>query len=145
MRYNIAEVSYYERKYHAIQYDEEAEKLKRELPKKTVKKAHKILLIILAGIVLLVFTIGAVVIGIGKSKQKLEYEITQYNLAKMEEMFQTGDIDGLMEFYDDLMDRSYVYDKYRQIYRVGYFNRPWTYDRYEDYLRYTQEYHDLNT
>lgn len=123
-------------------FDKEAEAIKKDLPKKAVKKAHKLLLIILAGIILLLFTFAIVWIGMAKGKQKLEYEIMQHNIARMEEMFQDGDVEGLMEYYDNLTDRSYVYDKYRQIYRVGYFNRPWVYERYEDYLKYTKEYHE---
>lgn len=125
---------------HAL--DKEAETIKKELPKRAVKKAHKILVIVLAAIVLLIFTFAAVWISLGKGKQKIEYEIMQHNLAKMEEQFQNGDIDRLMEYYDNLTDRSYVYEKYRQIYRVGYFNRSWVYERYEDYLKFTKEYQD---
>lgn len=123
-------------------FDKQAEQMQRELPGKTLKKAHKILMFILVAVIVVVFVAGVLWIGIGKSKQKVEYEITQYNLNKMEEMFQTGDIDGLMEYYDGLVDRSHVYDKYRQIYRVGFFNRPWAYERYEDYLTYTNAYYE---
>lgn len=121
-------------------FDKEAERMRKELPKKAVRKAHKILLFILAAIIVLIFAIGALVIGISKSRQRVEYEIMQHNISKMEEMFQAGDIDELMEYYDKLIDRSSAYDKYRQIYRVGFFNRPWVYDRYKDYQTYTEEY-----
>lgn len=121
-------------------FDEEARQMQRDLPKKTVKRAHKILMIILAAIILLTFVIGALGIGISKSKEKVEYELIQHHISKMEELFQAGQIDALMEYYGNLSDRSYSYEKYGQIYDVGYFDRKWVFERYEDYCRLSETY-----
>ncbi len=126
-------------------FDEEARKMQQELPKKTVKKAHKILILVLVGIVVLIFSIGAISIGVAKSKEKVEYELTQYHLAKMEELYQAGDIDGLMEYYNELDSRPSAYAKFAQIYEVGYFNRRWVFERYENYLKHTENYHQTDS
>ena len=126
-------------------FDEEARKMQKELPKKTVKKAHKILLVVLAGIIVLTFVIGAIGIGIAKSKEKVEYELTQHHLSKMEELYQVGDMDALMEYYNKLDNRPYAYEKYRQIYAVGYFDRKWVFERYQDYLKQTDNYHQADS
>lgn len=122
-------------------FDVEAKQMKKELPKKTVKKAHKILVIVIAGIVVMLFTFGAIFIGVAKSKEKVAFEMMQMHLSKMENLFQSGDMDALMEYYYEMKDRDYVYDKYGQIFDVGYFDRRWVYDRYEEYKRHTETYY----
>ena len=89
----------------------------------------------------LIFFFGALFIGVAKSKEKVEYELTQHHVSKMEELFRAGDIDALMEYYNKLDSRPYAYEKYRQIYAVGYFDRKWVYERYEDYVKHTETYH----